>query len=315
MTDLTLSTTVRTVAQLRAALSLARADGSTIGLVPTMGALHHGHLSLIEAARRRCGLVVVSIFVNPTQFNEQADLLAYPREEQRDAELAAEAGADLIFAPDATEIYPDGFATAVQVSGLTDRLEGAVRGAQHFHGVTTIVCKLINIARPDLAFFGAKDAQQVAVVRRMVKDLDLEVRIETVPTVRERDGIAASSRNRRLAPQQRRSALCLHESLQAAERLAAQGERDASRLIAHAGRQLAGNGVAAEYLTIVHPESFQEIDRLQPDGLLLVAARFGDVRLIDNTMLRVAGAGNGSAPEETDPEHETTGDELSTCSV
>ncbi len=304
MTDLTPSTTVRTVAELRAALQPAREAGDSIALVATMGALHEGHLSLIEAAARRCAVVVVSIFVNPIQFDEQADLAAYPRGERRDVELAAGAGAHLIFAPAPQEIYPSGFSTAVRVSGLTDRLEGAARGAQHFHGVTTVVCKLLNIVAPHVAFFGAKDAQQVAVVRRMVADLDIPARIETVPTVREPDGLAASSRNARLTPQQRRRALCLHAALRAAERELAGGQRDAALLLAIAGEQLARAGVEPEYLALVDGETFEEVDRLQRDGLLLVAARFGDVRLIDNMPLHVAaGPTPGSRPEEEPSPH------------
>lgn len=317
MTDHLPSPTVRTVDELRAALLSARAAGDSIGLVPTMGALHAGHLSLIEAARRRCSTVVVSIFVNPTQFDEQADLLLYPRSERRDAQLATRAGADLIFAPEPAEIYPAGFSTAVQVSGLTDRLEGAARGAQHFHGVTTIVCKLLNICGPHLAFFGAKDAQQAAVVRRMVADLDMDVEIVTLPTVREHDGLAASSRNARLTPQQRRRAPCLHAGLQDAAALAADGEDDASRLRARAADRLARAGLEPEYLALVDPDTFEEIDRVERDGLLLVAARLGEVRLIDNTLLHVP---SGPTPErrpeaEPDAQHDQTGDELSVCNA
>ncbi|MHB2000024.1 MAG: pantoate--beta-alanine ligase, partial [Solirubrobacteraceae bacterium] len=200
-----------------------RRGGAAIGLVPTMGALHDGHLSLIREARERCDVVVVTIFVNPTQFNEQADLLAYPRDEERDVALASEAGADVVFAPEPSEIYRPGFCTHVEVEGLTDRLEGAVRGAQHFRGVTTVVCKLLNIVMPEIAFFGQKDAQQAAVVRRMRDDLDLDVAIDTRPTVREQDGLAMSSRNVWLDEAQRARSLALVSALRATESRARRG--------------------------------------------------------------------------------------------
>ena len=202
--------TVRTVAELRAALAPARRDRARrIGLVPTMGAFHEGHLSLIRAARAECDVVVVSLFVNPTQFGPNEDLDAYPRDEAADAARAEELGVDLLFAPSAEEVYPDGFATTVAVRGLTEPLEGASRGADHFHGVTTVVAKLLNMVGPDVAYFGQKDAQQLAVVRRMVRDLDLPVRIAALPTVREPDGLAMSSRNAYLDAAERERAVAL----------------------------------------------------------------------------------------------------------
>lgn len=276
----------RTVAELRACLAPHRRDGAIVGLVPTMGALHQGHLSLIEAARKRCEIVVVSIFVNPSQFDEQADLLAYPRQEQRDMQLAASAGADVLFMPSADEVYKPRFCTSVEVLGLTDRLEGAVRGSGHFRGVTTVVAKLLNIAAPQVAFFGQKDAQQAAVIKRMVDDLDIDVEIVTVPTMREADGLAMSSRNVRLSPQERQRALSLSAGLRAAEALARTGERSARRLREAAEAQLAARSVQAEYVALVDGESFEEIDRLAGDALLLVAARIGQTRLIDNVPLR-----------------------------
>ncbi|MGA8353595.1 MAG: pantoate--beta-alanine ligase [Solirubrobacteraceae bacterium] len=277
--------TVRTIAELRSELAPGRAAGATIGLVPTMGALHQGHLSLIEAARLRCDFVVVTLFVNPTQFDEQSDLLAYPRDEEQDAALAARAGADLLFAPSPDEIYKRGFASSVEVRGLTDRLEGAMRGKDHFRGVTTVVCKLLNIARPDIAYFGQKDAQQAAVIRRMVIDLDMEVQIETMPIVREPDGLAMSSRNVRLSETEREQALALYAALCAAQRLAAAVERSAGRLIEEAQRTLASYGVRPEYVALVDPESFEELDRVDAVGLMLIAARVGQTRLIDNLAL------------------------------
>lgn len=276
---------VRTIAALRSELSPGRAAGLTVGLVPTMGALHAGHLSLIQAARSRCDVVVVSLFVNPTQFDEQTDLAAYPRTEDADAALAAQAGADLLFAPSPLEIYRPGFSSSVEVHGLTDRLEGAMRGKEHFRGVTTIVCKLLNIARPDVAYFGRKDAQQAAVIRRMVADLDMDVQIETLPIVREPDGLAMSSRNVRLSAAERERALGLHAALRAAEALAASGERSAARLTEEARRVLAHFLVSPEYVALVDPESFEDLDRLNPTGLMLVAARVGQTRLIDNLTL------------------------------
>jgi pantoate--beta-alanine ligase len=278
--------TVRTVAELRAALAGPRRSGATIALVPTMGFLHEGHLSLIEAAREQGDVVVVSLFVNPAQFDEASDLDAYPRDEQRDAALAAEAGADLLFAPPVEEIYPPGFATQVRIAGpLTEALEGAHRGAAHFHGVTTVVTKLLNMVGPDVAFFGQKDAQQALVIRRLVADLDLPVRIEVAPTVREPDGLARSSRNVRLAGDDRRRALALSRALQAAEQALATGARDAAALTAAARGAMDDFDVEPEYLALVDPEDLRPVATVDQDALLAVAARVGQVRLIDNTVL------------------------------
>ena len=195
--------TLRTIAEVRAHVAAARAAGRSVALVPTMGAFHGGHEALMRAARAQCDEVVVSLFVNPAQFDEPADLAGYPRSEERDAAIAAGLGVDALFAPAVAEIYPAGFATTVRVGGLADVLEGAERGAQHFDGVCTVVCKLFAIVAPDVAFFGQKDAQQVVIVRRMVRDLAIPVRLQVVPTVREPDGLALSSRNARLAPAER----------------------------------------------------------------------------------------------------------------
>lgn len=275
--------TVRTIAALREALLPARRAGRTIGLVPTMGALHDGHLSLVAAARAACDVVVVSLFVNPRQFDDAADLAAYPRDEARDGALAANAGADLLFAPAADELYPAGFATTVSVGGVAEPLEGAHRGAAHFDGVATVVTKLLNAAGPDIAFFGAKDAQQVAVVRRLVADLAIPVRIETVPTVREADGLALSSRNARLRPDDRRRARALHAGLTAAQAALDAGEREPA---AAAGRAaMAGLGVEPEYLELVDPTTFAPVTALDGEILAVVAATVGEVRLIDNRTL------------------------------
>jgi pantoate--beta-alanine ligase len=278
--------TVRTVPELRAALAEPRRNGRTVALVPTMGYLHDGHLSLIEAARRQADLVVVSLFVNPTQFNDAADLDAYPRDEQRDAGLAQAAGADLLFAPSPAEVYPPGFTTQVRVDGpLTDTLEGAHRGADHFHGVTTVVTKLLNMVGPDLALFGQKDAQQALVIRRLAADLDLPTRVEVAPTVREPDGLALSSRNVRLAPEDRRRALALSSALRAAEAELAAGTRDAAAITTVARAAMDDFDVEPEYLALVDPEDLRPVGSVDQETLLAVAAHVGPVRLIDNTIL------------------------------
>ena len=282
--------TIRTIAEMRAYLQNARAQGRTIGLVPTMGAFHAGHHSLMRAARGNHDEVVVSLFVNPAQFNDSADLAAYPRTEGQDAAEAADLGVDVLFAPPDSEIYPPGFATSVQVSGLSEILEGAKRGAGHFAGVCTVVTKLLNIVQPDVAYFGQKDAQQLAVVSRMVKDLDIPVRIEAMPTIREPDGLALSSRNRRLNGTDRARALALYSALQAAREAVAEGERDAARVRQRAMGHL--GGVDAEYLAIVDPDSFHDLTTIDGRALVAVAAKVGPVRLIDNVVLQVSPGGD-----------------------
>ncbi len=282
--------TLRTVGELRTALAPARRAGLTIGLVPTMGALHEGHLALIERARQQCDEVVVSLFVNPSQFNDSADLERYPRSEQHDAGLAAEAGADLLFAPPVEEVYPPGFATAVEVLGLTDRLEGASRGASHFRGVTTVVTKLICMTMPHLLYLGQKDAQQVVVIRRLLSDLNLPVEIEALPTVREPDGLALSSRNALLDPPARERARALFAALGAAGELAAAGEHSADALLGAAHAALAAAGVRADYVALVDPDTLEPLAALDRPALLALAARVGRVRLIDNVTLQPAGA-------------------------
>ena len=218
--------TLRTIADVRAHVGAARRAGRSVGLVPTMGAFHAGHEALMRAARESCDEVIVSLFVNPAQFDEAADLAAYPRTEEQDAATAAALGVDALFAPPLEEIYPDGFATTVQVGRLAGVLEGAHRGAAHFDGVCTVVCKLFNIVAPDVAFFGQKDAQQVVVIRRMVRDLDIPVRLHVVPTVREPDGLALSSRNARLGAADRERAVALARALAAIRDAVEAGERD-----------------------------------------------------------------------------------------
>ena len=276
---------LRTVGELRAALEPARQAGRTVGLVPTMGALHEGHLSLIARARSQCDLVVVSLFVNPAQFNEHSDLNRYPRQEDRDRGLAAQAGADVLFAPTPEEVYPAGFSTSVEVLGLTDRLEGAARGSAHFRGVTTVVTKLLNIVAPDITYFGQKDAQQVIVIRRLVEDLNLPVRVEACPTVREPDGLAMSSRNAHLSPEERASALALHSALAAAGAAVSSGERSADVLIRAARDAMTPFDVKPEYLALVSPGTLEPVSRLEQPALLAIAARIGATRLIDNVTL------------------------------
>lgn len=279
---------LRTIAEMHAQSEAWRRDGKLIGFVPTMGAFHEGHLSLMRQARERCDVVVASLFVNPTQFNEASDLAAYPRNEAADAEMAAAAGVDVLFAPTADEMYPPGFATTVAVGGLEDVLEGAMRGPQHFRGVATVVAKLFNVVAPHDAFFGQKDAQQVAVIQRMVADLALPVRIVVCDIVREADGLAMSSRNVRLTGDDRTRALALWRGLQAARRAYEGGERRAAA-IAIAGRSaMAADGIDPEYFAVVDRRSLHPLQTVDGEALVAVAARVGPVRLIDNIIIRVS---------------------------
>ena len=283
-----LAAVLRTKAELRAAVKTAKRAGETVGLVPTMGYLHEGHLSLIRAARSECDLVVMSLFVNPTQFGPGEDLDRYPRDEERDLRLAAEAGADLVFAPGVEEVYAGDAATAVDVSGeLTGVLDGdpARRGPEHFRGVTTVVAKLFNLADPDVAYFGQKDAQQAVVIRRMARDLDFPVRIEVMPTVREPDGLAMSSRNAYLEPADRERAATLSRALAAAERGALAGSLAAGLDAARA--ELAAAAIEPEYLEARDAETLEPVGELGPRPVLVaVAARVGAARLIDNVLIQ-----------------------------
>ena len=277
---------LRTVAEVRAHVGAARAAGRIVGLVPTMGAFHDGHMALMRAARERCDEVIVSLFVNPAQFGEAADLDAYPRTEASDAATAEALGVDAMFVPSVAEIYPDGFATTVTVGGLGDVLEGAERGPGHFAGVCTVVCKLFAIVAPDIAFFGQKDAQQVVVVRRMTRDLNLPVAIETVPTVREADGLAMSSRNARLGPADRERATALRAARAAARAALRDGASDRAAVEAAGVAAMRAAGVEPEYFALVDPDTLEPV---QPGGaqrvLVVVAARVGPARLIDNLPL------------------------------
>ncbi len=274
-----------TIAGIRAAVSVAKVAGQTLALVPTMGALHAGHAELIRAAKRRAGFVVVSIFVNPTQFGPKEDFGRYPRTLDADRALCAEAGADSIFAPEASEMYPEGSGTFVEVPKLDAALCGARRPG-HFRGVCTVVLKLFNIVRPDLAVFGAKDAQQCIVLRKMVRDLDVPVELQIQPTVREADGLAMSSRNRYLSPAERSVAPQIFAALQSVRSRAEAGERDVAALRSGLHADLIDiPGAWIDYADILDAESLETIDRLSKPTLIAVAVFLGGTRLIDNLML------------------------------
>jgi pantoate--beta-alanine ligase len=280
--------TIRTVAELRPRVFAERRAGRSIGLVPTMGAFHEGHLSLMRRAREQCDVVVVWLFVNPTQFNDASDLTGYPRDEERDAALAAEIGVDILFAPAVEEVYPTGFETTVSVGGLTETLEGAFRGRSHFDGVTTVVTKMFNMVAPDVAYFGQKDAQQAVIVQRLVRDLDMPIRIEVCDTVREPDGLAMSSRNVHLSAEERERATALSRALNAVDAGLAEGIDDAAALRARAEAELRDAGIEPEYVALVSAETLAPVDRVQSEVLALVAARVGTTRLIDNHRLMPA---------------------------
>jgi pantoate--beta-alanine ligase len=276
---------LKTIADARQECAQVRAAGKTLGLVPTMGALHQGHLSLVRAAQDRCDAVAVSIFVNPTQFGPKEDFASYPRVFAQDCQTLEAAGVDMVFAPLVEEMYPPGGSTFVEVAGLSDRLDGASRPG-HFRGVATVVSKLIHIFAPDLAFFGQKDAAQVAVLRRMVRDLRFAVQVEVCPTMREPDGLAMSSRNRNLSEVERRQALVLSRALGAVERQFLGGVVDSGELVGEAQRILQEEpAVQVEYCRIVDPETLEDVADVRPGSLVAIAARVGATRLIDNLLL------------------------------
>lgn len=294
--------TLTTLSDLRSELDAVRLSGRSIGLVPTMGALHNGHLSLIDRSTAENGCTVVTIFVNPTQFRPGEDLDAYPRQLELDLALASEHGADIVFAPPVDQVYPDGFATSVSVSGITETLCGAPenRGHEHFDGVTTVVAKLFNMVQADRAYFGQKDAQQVAVIRRMARDLNFRTEIVACPTVREADGLALSSRNAYLSEDERGRALALSKSLRATEAAIAAGITDACVLVAQALEILAGTD-RVEYFAIVDPLSLEPVDTVESEVLVAVAARVGSTRLIDNMLLSPAPAGTHPDQSQDNP--------------
>lgn len=274
-----------TIEDMRVACRAARLSGQRLGFVPTMGALHEGHLSLVRAARAACDVVVVSIFVNPTQFGSNEDLAKYPRDFERDRDLLEKEGVELLFGPSVEEMYAAGAVTWVTVEDLSGKLDGRSRPG-HFRGVTTVVAKLFHIVEPDAAFFGQKDAAQVAIVRRMVRDLRFPVEIVACPIVREADGLAMSSRNAYLDPVQRRQALVLHRTLVRVQKLWEGGERDAATLVATGREEVAGEkSVRLDYFEIVDPESLDPVKGLAGGSLVAVAAFLGSTRLVDNILL------------------------------
>jgi pantoate--beta-alanine ligase len=276
---------VREIDAVRHAVRHARGGSRTIGLVPTMGALHAGHGSLMRIARAETDFVIVSIFVNPTQFGPHEDFHRYPRPFDQDVAFCAAENVDLIFHPEPAVIYPPGFRTYVEVKDWQDVLEGASRPG-HFRGVATVVLKLFNLVQPDVAYFGQKDAQQALLIRRMVHDLDVPVQVRVCPIVREADGLALSSRNQYLDPTQRRQAIVLHQALQHAQELVAAGERDAAVIQQAAAARIAATpGAVLDYLVLVNADTLDTLDRLQDNVLIAVAARFGTTRLIDNLLL------------------------------
>lgn len=280
---------VRIPADMQARAEELRRQGRTIGIVPTMGFLHDGHLSLIARARSEADIVVTTLFVNPTQFGPHEDFERYPRDAGRDERLAREAGTDILFMPDVRVMYPEGFSTFVATEGLSEILEGKMRPT-HFRGVTTVVIKLFHIVKPHVAVFGRKDAQQAAIVRKMITDLNLDVRLVVAPIIREPDGLAMSSRNVYLTPEQRAQAVSLSASLRHAASLIEQGERspEVVRSAVEAIIRKAGNP-PIDYVAIVHPDTFAAVTRIEPPEVLIaLAVRFGTTRLIDNALISVA---------------------------
>ncbi|WGD50371.1 pantoate--beta-alanine ligase [Bradyrhizobium sp. CB1650] len=280
--------TITTVAKLRSTISEARSGGKSVGFVPTMGYLHDGHLALVQASQMQCDVTVVSIFVNPTQFGPNEDLSVYPRDFPRDEKLCHDAGVAILFAPDAQEVYPPGFHTFVEPGELAKPLCGSFRPG-HFRGVATVVSKLFNMVQPDVAFFGQKDFQQCAVVRRMVSDLNLPIEIVTVPTIRESDGLAMSSRNRYLSEEERRRALAISRGLFAAVAEFQEGERNARKLLAMAKQHL-DTVDRLQYLELVDADTLEPAQSpLGRPAALCAAAYIGSTRLIDNVVLGISG--------------------------
>jgi len=284
-----------TVEEVRWAVADARAKGLRVGLVPTMGALHAGHASLIRAARRETGFVVLWLFVNPTQFGPNEDFARYPRPFERDREVCRSEGVDLILAPERETVYPEGFSTWVQVEGMQDVFEGASRPG-HFRGVCTVVLKMFSMVGPDIAYFGQKDAQQVIVLKRMVRDLNVPVEVRVCPTVREADGLALSSRNVYLDLEQRRHAVALFQALGAAREQVSRGERDAGRVQWSLAEHIqATPGAVLDYAAVVDAASLRPLESLSGKILLALAVRFGATRLIDNLVLEITDEGTAEA--------------------
>jgi pantoate--beta-alanine ligase len=288
---------IHTVEWMKQVSRQARAEGQLTGFVPTMGALHAGHLSLIEAARRDASPVIASIFVNPKQFGPSEDYKKYPRDLEGDRRKLEEAGVDFLFVPPVEEIYPAGFRTSVNVEGLGDRLEGKIRPG-HFRGVTTVVLKLLEIVAPRFAYFGRKDAQQARIIRQMAADLALDSEIVVCPIVREGDGLALSSRNQYLSPAERKAATVLYRALSGARGAIEEGERDSMRIMTAMRQELAGEPLGSpDYVEIVDADSFEPTMRLTRTCLVLLAVRFGATRLIDNMLVEIAESRAGAASQ------------------
>ncbi|KGG79423.1 pantoate--beta-alanine ligase [Caloranaerobacter azorensis H53214] len=278
---------IKSIEEMKSIISDEKSKGKSIGLVPTMGYLHDGHLSLMKRARKENDVVVASIFVNPKQFGQGEDYEVYPRDIERDSKLADSVGVDYIFAPEVKEMYPEGYNTYVEVLGVTDKLCGASRPG-HFRGVTTVVTKLFNIVTPDRAYFGQKDAQQVYVVRQMVRDLNMDVNIISCPIVREHDGLAMSSRNTYLSEEERRQALVLSKSLFWAKDMINKGERDAKTLVEGIKSMINEMPLAdIDYVEIIDYDTFREVEKLKGNILIALAVRIGKTRLIDNILVEV----------------------------
>jgi len=277
---------IKTIKDMREYSRRAHREGKTIGLVPTMGHLHRGHVSLVRAAKKECDTVIVSVFVNPTQFGPKEDFKKYPRDIERDKKICAKAGTDVIFIPGDSEMYPQGYATFVEMKGLlTETMCGASRPG-HFRGVATVVIKLFNIVRPDLSYFGQKDAQQVSVIKKMVKDLNIDTRVRVMPIVRERDGLAMSSRNVYLSPDERAKALYLYRALKKAGEMVKKGARSSSLVKKETANMLRRiSGVKVDYIAITDPDTLEPVNKIRERVLIAVAVFVGKTRLIDNIVI------------------------------
>ena len=277
---------IRSLTRLRVQVRRYKEKGETIGFVPTMGALHKGHRSLVRRARRECGRVVVSIFVNPLQFGPTEDFSRYPRDLRADQKLLQKEKVDLLFFPSAKSMYPDLFSTSVDVSKVTDSLCGRLRPG-HFKGVATVCAKLFNLVSPDVVYFGQKDYQQARVIKKLLEDLNFDIRLKVIPTVRERDGLAMSSRNRYLSPRERERALSLSQALSVGKKMILGGERDATKVLSKMKKVLRRRGIRVEYVSAVDPETLEEEPRIRGGMVLAIAAWVGKTRLIDNSVVRV----------------------------
>jgi pantoate--beta-alanine ligase len=274
------------ISAIKAAINKQKFSGKSVGFIPMMGVLHEGHLSLVRESLRKTDCTVVSIFVNPTQFGPKEDLQEYPRDLEKDSALLEELGVDIVFVPDDQEMYPEGFKTYVDVTDLQDKFEGRSRPG-HFRGVCTVVLKFFAIVNPDIAYFGQKDAQQALIIKKMVRDLNLDVEIQVLPTVREEDGLALSSRNVYLTKDQRKAALCLVESLRETNRLIEAGEKDPQIIKSEMTRLIDAEPLAKlDYIAIVDLENLDPLDKIEKETLIVVAVFFGKVRLIDNIIVR-----------------------------